>query len=160
MNRELSRRLFIAEAVLLGLPLTGLLGLVVSGMSISNRRAFWPFGAIDLVPVFAAFAVFGGWWLLVKAIRGGAEALQKTNRMWWLAASIGGLLVLAAIVSRCVPASPDYSSAALFRECLEDCMFGLPLVVVLAHLWAEARFQKPANNAMPATCENARDGRR
>jgi hypothetical protein len=106
--------------------------------------------------MMAAVASLSGWWLLIKAIRGGAEALRETNRGWWVAASLGCVLVLAAIVSRLLPASPEYSSEATFREHLESCILGLPLVGVLAHLWAEARFRKTANKSMHATCEDAR----
>jgi len=151
MKRELSRRLLIAEAVLLGLPLTLLLALVTPTMSISSQSEFWPFGAVDLVTGLASVAVLGGWWLLIKAIRGGAEALRAANRGWWVAASLGAVLVLAAIVSTLLPFSTEYSSAAIFRQHLEGCILGLPLVVVLAHLWGEARFRKSANNAVHAT---------
>ena len=145
----------MAEALVLALPLTALLGLGVATMSIS-QDAFWPLGAMDLITVLAAVAVFAGWWLIVKAVRGGADALRIANRSWWLAASFGALLVLAAVVSMLIPASPEYSSAAIFREHLERCVLGAPLVVVLAHLWAEARFRKPANKTIHATREEAR----
>jgi hypothetical protein len=144
MRRELNRRLFIAEAVLLALPLTALLAFAITTSLFAGPSEFWPWGAINLITVLAAVATISGWWLLISAIRGGAEALRETHRAWWLAALLGCLLVLAAIVSWLLPRSPEYSPAAVFREWLETCIFGLPLVVVLAHLWAEARFRRNA----------------
>jgi hypothetical protein len=66
------------------------------------------------------------------------------------------LLVVSAVVSMLLPASPEYTPAASFREHLELCILGVPLVGVLAHLWAEATFRKNANKPMHATCEDAR----
>lgn len=146
MNREISRRLLIAEALLLVLPISALLVLGLTAMSISTGDA-WPWRAIDLVTVLAAIATFAGWWLIVKAVRGGAEALRAAHLGWWLVASIGVLLVLAAGVSMLLPASPEYTPTAHFREHLERCMLGVPLVVVLGHLCAEARFRRPAEIA-------------
>lgn len=142
MRIELSRRLLITEAFVFALPLTGLMALAIATLSISFQDAFWPFGANDLVTVLAAAALLSGWWLLIKGIRGSAEALRETHRGWWLAASLGCVLVAAAIVSKLLPASPEYSPAAIFREHLEHGILGLPLVAVLAHLWAEARLRK------------------
>jgi hypothetical protein len=84
------------------------------------------------------------WWLIVKALQGGAEALRSAHRAWWLAALIGLSMVLAAAVSMLLPDSPKSSSAASFREDLERCIVGVPLVVIFAHLWAEARFRLSA----------------
>jgi uncharacterized membrane protein HdeD (DUF308 family) len=138
---DTSRKLLIAEAVVFALPLTVLLGLGVPSVSIPSRDDFWPFGAADLLTVVALVAVVAGWVLLVKAIRGGTEALQRAHRGWWWAASLGVVLVIAAVGSKILPASPEYSPAAIFREHLQACILGLPLVVILAHLWAEARFR-------------------
>ena len=156
MNIKLSRRLLVAEAVVFALPLTGLLSLGVTRISISSGQQNWSALASDLVTVLAAIAAFSGWWLIVKAVRGGAEALRRTNRNWWLAASLGVLLVAAAVVSMLLPPSPEYSPAAQFRDHLELCTLGVPLVVILGHLWAEARFRKTANKPFHATCEDAR----
>lgn len=73
----------------------------------------------------------------------------------WIAAWVGALLVVAAIVSNLLPPSPEYSPTAIFRERLEACILGLPLVIVLDHLWFEARFRESVKNALNATCTDA-----
>lgn len=145
MDGTLSRRLLIAEAVVLALPVTALLVLGVTGIDFSHQERVWPWRAMDLITVLAAIAALAGWWLIVTAVRGGAEALRSTHRAWWVAASIGVLLIVAAVVSRLLPASPEYSPAATFREHLQACILGAPLLIVLGHLWAEARFRKNAD---------------
>jgi hypothetical protein len=156
MNRKLSQRLLIAEAVVLALPVTAMLILGITEVSFSANEDAWPRMAIDLITVLAALAAFAGWWLIVQAVRGGADALQATHRGWWLAAAIGVLLVIAAVMSMVLPASPEYTPAATFREHLELCVLGGPLIIVLGHLWAEAWFRKSANKPMHATREDAR----
>ena len=158
MNRNLSRKLLWGEALLLAVPLTGLLLLGASGSvaTISSGYEFWPWGARDCITGLALIAVAAGWWLIIAAIRHGAEGLRAANRGWWLASSFGPILILAAIASMLLPSSPEYSSSALFREHLESCVVASPLLLVLGHLWMEARFRKSANNAMHATCEDAR----
>lgn len=141
MRKELSRRFFIAEAIVLGVPLTALLIFAIPSFSIPGRGQLWPVGAIDLVIVLATAATASGWRLLIAAIRGGAEALRKTHRAWWLTASLGCVLVLTGFVSMFLPPSPEYTPAAAFREYLDPCALGLPLVIVLIHLWAEARLR-------------------
>lgn len=136
---NLSRKLLVAEAILLAVPLTGLLVLFAPTISIPRKGEFWPFGAADLITVIAIVAVSAGWVLIVKAIRGGGERLRQSHRAWWYAASSGVILVLAAIVSMLLPAAPEYSPAAMFRDHLNLCILGLPLVITLAHLWVEAR---------------------
>ena len=148
--------MLVAEEVVLALPLTGLLALGIAAISPAAVDEFWPWVAVDLVTVLAAVSVVAGWWLIVKAVRGGAEALRSTSRGWWIAASLGSLLVPAAVVSMLLPPSPEYSRAAFFREHLELCILGAPLMVILVHLWAEARFRTSANNALQATREDAR----
>ena len=136
---KLSRKLLVAEAIVFALPLTALLALFAPTISIPRQGEFWPFGAADLIAVIAIVAVTAGWVLIVKAIRGGGESLRQSHRAWWYAASSGVALVAAAIVSMLLPASPEYSSPAIFRDQLEYCVLGLPLVLILVHLWAEAR---------------------
>jgi hypothetical protein len=153
MNRKLSQRLLVAEAVVFALPLTALLVLGLTTVSPDAMDEFWPWFAADLVTVLAAVSVIAGWWLIVKAVRGGAEALRSTSRVWWITALLGSMLVLASVVSALLPPSPEYSPTAFFREHLERCILGAPLVVILVHLWAEARFRKLANNALQATRE-------
>jgi NADH:ubiquinone oxidoreductase subunit 6 (subunit J) len=140
MNRKLSERLLIAEAAVLGLPVSGLLSVMVILLSTGSEQRVRPWTIVAL----AAGAVFAGWWLIVKALQGGAEALRSAHRAWWLAALIGLSMVLAAAVSMLLPDSPKSSSAASFREDLERCIVGVPLVVIFAHLWAEARFRLSA----------------
>jgi hypothetical protein len=136
---SISRKLLVAEAILFALPLTALLALFAPTISIPRKGEFWPFGAADLITVVAIVAVTAGWVLIVKAIRGGGESLRQSHRAWWYAASAGVVLVAGAIVSMLLPASPEYSPAAMFRDHLQQCLLGLPLVIILAHLWVEAR---------------------
>jgi hypothetical protein len=153
MNRKLSQRLLVAEAVVLALPLTALMAVGLTTVSPDAIDEFWPWLAVDLVTVLAAVSVVAGWWLIVKAVRGGAEALRSTSRVWWITASLGSILVLASVVSILLPPSSEYSPTAFFREHLERCILGAPLVVILVHLWAEARFRRSANNTLQATRE-------
>jgi hypothetical protein len=139
MMKNITRKLLMAEAIVLALPLTGLVGLAATTVSIPRMGEFWPFGAADLITVIAMVAVVAGWVLLVKGIRGGGESLRQSHRAWWYAALSGVMLVLGAVVSMLLPASPEYSPPTLFRDHLEYCVLGLPLAVILAHLWAEAR---------------------
>jgi hypothetical protein len=136
---NVSRKLLVAEAILFAVPLTALLGLFAPTISIPRKGEFWPYGAADLITVIAIVAVFAGWALTVKSIRGGGESLRHSHRAWWYAASFGVVLVLAAIVSMLLPASREYSPAAIFRDHLEHCILGLPLVIMLMHLRVEAR---------------------
>jgi protein-S-isoprenylcysteine O-methyltransferase Ste14 len=62
VRRGLSQRLFIAEAVMLCLPLTALLILAVSSVSIPDRSELWPWGAMDLIVVLATVAVLIHLW--------------------------------------------------------------------------------------------------
>jgi hypothetical protein len=91
----------VIEAVVFALPLTALLGLGVTTISITGENGFWPFGAIDLITVLALVAVSAGWALIVIAIQGGAEGLRKATSGWWFAVSLGSISVLAAAVSVC-----------------------------------------------------------
>jgi hypothetical protein len=132
---NLSRKLLIVEAVVIAVPFTVLAFFGNASISFPGSEAFWPFGAVDLVILSAQLAVVAGWGLLWTAIRDGAPRLRSFGS-WWLVASWGVVLVLAAIVSKLLPPSPEYSPAATFRANLEMCILGLPLVAVLAHLWA------------------------
>lgn len=125
-----------------GLPVAGLSILAVLTIFPVRIAAFWPWISVELVTVCAAVAVFAGWWLIIKALRGGANALRGTNCAVWIGASFGVLLVLAAVASRVLESSPEYSAMAIFREHLEVCVLGAPLIIMLAHLWAEARFRR------------------
>jgi hypothetical protein len=140
---NLSRKLLIVEAVLIALPLTVLSFFGVASISLPGKQDFWPFGAADFVTLSAQLSVVAGWALLWTAIRDGGERL-RSFRPWWLVASWGVVLVFAAIVSKLLPPSPEYSPAAVFREHLELCILGLPLVAVLTHVWAEARWRRSA----------------
>ena len=133
---NLSRKLLVAEAIVFALPLTFLLGRFAPTISIPRKGEFWPFGAADLITVIAMVAVSAGWVLIVKALRG---SLRQSHHAWWYAASLGVALVVAAIVSMLLPASREYSPAAIFRDHLQHCILGLPLGILLAHLWIEAR---------------------
>jgi len=135
----------VVEAMVFALPLTALLALFVPTVSIPRSGEWWPFGAADLITVIAVVAVCAGWILIVKGVRGGGESLRQSHGAWY-AASPGVVLVLAAIVSTLLPASPEYSPAAIFRDHLEYFILGFPLVLILAHLWAEAHFRKSAAN--------------
>lgn len=106
--------------------------------------------------MLAAVSVLAGWWLILSGIRGGAEALRNAHWAWWLTAFVGVALVVAGFVSMLLPPPPEYSPEAYFRENLNACVLGLPLVVILAHLWAEARRRPSANNALQPTREDAR----
>ena len=149
MNRKLSKRLLIAEAVVLALPVTALLALGITTISISADSDAWRM-AENLITVLATLAALGGWWLILKAVCGGAEALRATHLGWWLTASIGVVLLLLAVVSMLLPASPDSTSPAFLRQHLERCAMGAPLVVILGHLLAEAMFRKTANQPLNA----------
>jgi hypothetical protein len=136
---NISRTLLVAEGLVFALPLTALLGLAATAISIPGKGELWPFGAADLITVIAMVAVFAGWVLIVTGIRGGGESLRQAHRAWWYAACLGVMLVLAAVVSMLLPASPEYSPPAIFRDHLEHSILGLPLAGILAHLCAESR---------------------
>jgi hypothetical protein len=151
MNSKFSRWLLIAEAVLFAAPLTALLVLGISAISLTANDAFWPWIAADLITAFAALAVVAGWWLIVKGIRGGAESLRGAHWAWWLSALVGVILVVAGASSMLLAPAPEYSHEAFFREQLELCVLASPLVAVLGHLWAEAKLRKPARDIHRAT---------
>lgn len=142
MNSKISRTILIVEALVFAVPVTGLLGLAVAVLPATKTNKFWPWLAMDLVTTLAVLSVAAGWWLIFKALRGGAGALHATHRAWWVVASLGLLLVLGALASLALPSSPPYLPAALFREHLQRCILGAPLVIILTHLWIEARFHR------------------
>jgi hypothetical protein len=137
---NLSRKLLLAEAVLIALPLTVLLFFSTPTLTFGSE-GFWPFRVGDMVIFSAQLSVVAGWVLLWTGIRDGGDRLRSFGPWWWVA-SWGAVLVLAAIMSRLLPPSPAYSPAATFRGQLELCIFGVPFVAILAHLWAEARWRR------------------
>lgn len=89
---------------------------------------------IRFVNLLSVISLAGGCRLLLGGISGGTESLRSVHRTWWSAAYLGVLLVLCGFVSTLLPPSFPYSQMEIFRQELEQCLIGTPLVLILVHL--------------------------
>ena len=135
---QLSRRIFIAELVVIAAPLSLLLlyalGVFLLG-AFSHPRAMST--AIGLVAFLGACSLFSGWALAFRYLRGGTQALSRSASAWWALSGLGAALLLAAFITDHLPPPVTYSALWEFRQYFSLFSIGLPLLIPLAHLVAE-----------------------
>lgn len=136
--------LLMLEAVLLALPLTLLLlffSVLMLRVALETGLTQWrdlnvvPLLVLDLV---ALLAVAVEWGLLYVAFRRGAAGLRQVRPLWWYLAAVGLVPLVLGVIAMFLRLVQD--------DIYEMFLLGTPFLLILGHLWAEARFRKPDAN--------------
>ena len=139
MPESWSRRIFLFEVVLLVAPLSliyvffGVVLFIIPGLDNSP----WPFRVNALIGVLVLAAVLAAWVLILSYLRAGSHGLRERGLRWWLLPFVGVTVVLSAGLTTLLPPSIEYSNWWSFRTQFEMFVLGAPLLVPLAHLFAE-----------------------
>jgi hypothetical protein len=134
MHDTLQRRLYIAQALLLGLPAL-VAGGGVAGLAVyifvdrhgymGNREALFLLGW-----ALAGLCGLLGWaWLSVVYLRKGRSALRQTGALPWVGLGLGALAALGVVA---LVVYNSFSGASW--RALAYLMLGPPLLVCSAHL--------------------------
>jgi hypothetical protein len=143
MKESTSKLVLAIEAVLLVLPVGGLLVIfvpwVLTEVLTNGDMVSLGIAATSIVPFLAGVWLMLGFWIH------GAEGIRGKRRHAWIAARIGAAVVILAtvvtVIAVFVPGLRGVAeSSALF-------MFGLPLLIPLMHLSLESSHRRPAGAA-------------
>jgi len=135
MHSAIVRHIFIAELVLLALPLS-LLFLIFGPFLFLWSTIASPDGesiVFTSLVVLASLSLFAGWVLSFRYLRGGLPALTHAA-LWWRLSAPGALLVVIGLTSNIAPQSVPYSSWWLFRQDLSYFSYGVLLLIPFTHL--------------------------
>ena len=128
-----TRKLLLAEAILLLAPATVLvaLGFAWSArfLAASVRDGNWQDPTTWMSAAIAAglVGILSGWWLLVRYLRGGPDALEHGAGMAWVGAATGLVAALAGAWMSLMGNGWIFAS-------------GLIALLPLAHLWQLRKF--------------------
>lgn len=146
MTQSTSKLILGLEAFLLVTPVTFLYLVGASDVffSILELRTGWFIRLLAFA--LASTSLVTGWWLMVQFWRHGAERLSASTNVAWVLVLFSGIAVVAASIL--VLTSLAIPSIDGFARQVGILVFGLPLLVPLAHLWAERRFRSTANTSL------------
>jgi hypothetical protein len=138
MSEKISRGILIGELFIIVLPLSVLL-LFATIVQVPNAIEFFTWYNIvnSVFALIACGAVASGILISRVFLKHGSSGLQTIKRIWWAFSFAGVMLALAAIASRLLPPSPEYSPEAMFRADFELFVLGLPMFLPLSHLILE-----------------------
>ena len=158
MGEKVWRVVFLAELMLLAMPLSALLA--AWGLAVIVPAAFTNPSAVSVAmgsfTLVALVALTAGWVLAFRFLYGGVHYLAASSLVLWFAASAGALIVLAALVSTYSPQPEPYTSWWAFRQDFSLFLFGAPALVPLAHLVTERLRHMGANYSLKRTAANRR----
>jgi hypothetical protein len=138
MSEKMSRAILIGELFVIVLPLSVLL-LFATIVQVPNSIEFltWYNIANSFFGLAACAAVTAGILISRVFIRQGSAGLRNLRPTLWILSLVGAILALAAMVSKLLPPSPEYSPEAMFRADFELFVLGLPMFIPLSHLILE-----------------------
>ncbi len=136
MSQRASRNLLIAEAVVIALPISIFATIATVLFVISTRRAtgFVLHDWLAVLAILCLAAIFSGWYLFMAFFRGGVSELQQKNVGWWVMIVVGIFILIASVISRLLPPSPEYSTWEYFRSDLHMFTLALPILIPIGHL--------------------------
>ena len=144
MSLKISRNLLIAEAIIIALPVS-IFATIATVFFVNSTRRVIGFTLHDWLAVFSVLclsAIFSGWRLFVAYLRGGLPTLRKQNLGWWAMIIAGTLILIASLISRLLPPSPEYSTWDYFRSDLNLFALALPILIPIGHLAFERFIRK------------------
>lgn len=144
MAEKISQKILLGELVVIVLPCSILLLLAIwYEFPIVIYSFLWSDIAIILVAVVALIAIISGLILSRSFITKGITGLRNQKPILWVLSSIALLLLIAAVTSRFLSPSPEYSQEEMFRDNLEYFILGSPILIPFAHLIFERLLRKP-----------------
>jgi hypothetical protein len=144
MSQKIGRILLIVEAVVIALPISAL-AVIATVVFVNDIRRLIGFSLHDTLAVLSVLclaAVCSGWRLFIAYFRGGLSSLRKQHLGWWAMIVVGLLILLAALVSRQLPPSPEYSEWWYFRIDFNVFVLAIPILIPLGHLAFERFIRK------------------
>jgi len=145
MTQTTSKILLGLEALLLVVPVTLLFMIGASDLyfSVLGFQEGWLTRLLVLLIV--TMALFAGWWLMVQFWRHGSGRLLSAPGYVWALVMLAAVAVVVASVLAL--ASSTFAVLEPLAERLRILLFGLPLLIPLAHLGSERLFRSPANQS-------------
>ncbi len=143
MTEKTSRSLFMIEAVLIALPLSGL-GILESVsliMDIFHYPELFYVWALGLLAFICLLSIGCGIRLFVVFIRRGISALREQHLGWWIIVFAGVLVLIGSLFSNLLPPSIEYSEWWNFRFSFDLFIFGSPVLIPLCHLALERYYR-------------------
>ena len=144
MSEKISRYLFIAETILIALPLSSL-GVLVSVSLILDMFEFptlFNVVALGILAFICLLAIGSGGKIFIIFIRRGINDLKKQHFAWWLVIFAGVLVLIGSLISNLLPPSREYTMLSDFRFSFNLFVFGAPVLIPLCHLVLERVFRK------------------
>ncbi len=144
MSQKVSRNLLIAEAIIIALPIS-IFAIIATVFFVNSTRRVIGFALHEWLAVFSVLclsAIFSGWRLFVAYLYGGLPTLRSQNFGWWAMIVVGILILIASLISRFLPPSPEYSAWDYFRSDLNLFTLALPILVPIGHIAYEQFIRK------------------
>jgi hypothetical protein len=135
MTQGTSKILMAVEALLLVAPVTLLFLIGVSDWFFSILEFSVGWQARLFVLLIASSSLVAGWWLMVQFWRHGSGRLVTVPKYVWALLTLAALAVV--VTSLLVFASSIFASLKPRFEDFAILIFGLPLLIPLAHLVIE-----------------------
>lgn len=143
MSEKISKGIFIAEYLIIILPLAMVLLLATLIQSYLMFEYFsWSNSSLTFFAYLACMTIIAGYVIANNFILHGTRGLHTVKTKWWTMSFIGVTLVLVAGISKFIPASPEYSFSAIFRDDFELFSSGFPIFIPFAHLLLEKYLRK------------------
>lgn len=142
MPEKISRRIYIAELIVIVLP-SSLILLYATLFQISLAIqyfpwSFWGYFANSIFALLACTAVASGLLISRTFVKQGSSELHNLNPKLWFVSFLGVVLPVAAWASKSLPLSPPYSEMEDFREVFELFTIGTPMIIPFIHLILES----------------------
>ena len=143
MSEKLSRRMFIGELIIFGLPSSLLIFVTTTGYINSFIKYLyfgWHDAAYTLFSLLAFTAIISGLIISRAFIRKDVSKPNNSEPILWILSFLGILLFITASISLSLAPPVEYESR--FRYDFENFSLGLPMLIPLLHLFLERLLRK------------------